>query len=87
MGYNATINPILLVVGLCIAATVLLAVIGFVLRGRGKLRTQRASLIWALLTIAPLFGAGFGMFAKHEVERAVGITKSGENAPEVRSAP
>ncbi|PAX07645.1 hypothetical protein [Sphingomonas lenta] len=87
MGTNATINPILLTTGLCILASILLAIIGFVLRSRGKLRAQGPALAWAILTILPLFGAGAAMFTKHEVEHAVGVTNSGDNAENVKSAP
>lgn len=87
MGSNATNNPILIIMLLCIGASILLAVIGFVLRRRGKLRAQGPALIWAILTVLPLFGAGAAMFGKHEVEQATGVTKSGENANNVRSAP
>lgn len=87
MGTNATINPILLTTGLCIAASILLAIIGFVLRRRGMLRAQRPALAWAILTILPLFGAGAAMFTNHGVQKATGVTNSGENADDVRSAP
>jgi cbb3-type cytochrome oxidase subunit 3 len=87
VGTNATNNPILITLGLCILASILIAVIGFALRSRGKLRTQRSAMIWAVLSILPLFGAGAAMFTKHEVEHAAGITISGDNADDVRSAP
>lgn len=87
MGTNSTNNPILITLLLCIGASILLAIIGFMLRRRGKLRAQGPALAWAVLTVLPLFGAGFAMFTKHEVEHAVGVTNSGENAENVRSAP
>ena len=87
MGTNASINPILITTGLCIAASILLAIIGFVLRSRGKLRAQGPAVGWAVLTVLPLFGAGAAMFTKHEVEHAIGVTNSGDNAENVRSAP
>lgn len=87
MGTNATINPILLTTGLCILASIVLAIIGFALRSRGKLRAQGPALAWAILTILPLFGAGAAMFTKHEVEHAVGVTNDGDNAENVKSAP
>lgn len=87
MGTNASINPILITTGLCIAASILLAIIGFVLRSRGKLRAQGPALAWAILTVLPLFGAGAAMFTKHEVEHAVGVTNDNDNADNVKSAP
>lgn len=87
MGTNATTNPILLTLGLCIAASILMAIIGFALRSRGKLARRGPAMIWAVLTILPLFGAGAAMFTKHGVDRASGVTNSGENADDVRSAP
>lgn len=87
MGTNATNNPILIILLLCIGASILLAVIGFVLRRRGKLRAQGPALAWAVLTVLPLFGAGAAMFGKHGIEQATGVTNSGENADDVRSAP
>lgn len=87
MGTNATVNPILINLFLCIGATLLLAVIGWVLHKRGKLSARGPAMIWAIVTILPLFGAGVIMFGKHEVEQATGATKSGVNADDVSSAP
>ena len=87
MGSNGSGNPILGVLLACIIASIVLAIIGFVLRGRGSLATSRAALIWAIITILPLFGAGFFMFSKHSVEQATGETKSGVNEPGVKGAP
>ena len=55
MGTNATINPILLTTGLCILASIVLAIIGFALRSRGKLRefsTQLAERLKAATSAA-----------------------------------
>lgn len=87
MGTNATTNPILITLLLCIGASVLLAGIGLALHRRGKLRAQGPALAWAILTILPLFGAGFAMFGSHAAEEATGVTNSGENAEPSRSAP
>ncbi len=87
MGTNATVNPILINLFLCIGATLLLAVIGWVLHKRGKLSARGPAMIWAVVTVLPLFGAGAIMFGKHEVEQATGVTKSGVNADDVSSAP
>jgi hypothetical protein len=38
-------------------------------------------MIWAILTILPLFGAGFATMTTHVVEQATGETQSGVNAP------
>ena len=87
MGTNATINPILVNMLLCVGATLLLAIIGWVLHKRGKLSAKRPAMIWAIITVLPLFGAGAIMFGKHEIEHATGVTNSGENADDVSSAP
>ena len=68
-------------------ASVALAALGFWLHRQGKLSARGPALAWAILTIAPLFGAGFVMMTKHQVEIAAGETPSGKNAPDVRSAP
>lgn len=87
MGTNGPGNPILQVLMLCVLASLILAALGFWLRSRGKLRARGPALGWAILTILPLFGAGFAMMTKHQVEIATGETPIGENAPNVRSAP
>ncbi|HEX8381787.1 MAG TPA: hypothetical protein VF592_00280 [Sphingomonas sp.] len=87
MGTNATTNPILINLFLCIGASILLAVVGLVLHRRGKLAARGPAMIWAIVTILPLFGAGALMFGKHGVEQATGVTKAGENADDVSSAP
>ena len=87
MGTNGPGNPILQVLLLCVAASLILAIVGFVLRRRGMLRARGPALGWAILTVLPLFGAGFAMFTKHQVELATGETPVGKNAPDVRSAP
>lgn len=87
MGSNGPGNPILQVLLVCVLASLVLAALGFWLRSRGKLSTKGPALGWAVLTILPLFGAGFIMATKHQVEIATGETPSGENAPDVRSAP
>ena len=78
---EGTGSPILGVLLALVAASVVLAALGMWLHRRGKLATRGAALVWALLTIAPLFGAGFAMMAKHNVEQATGETRSGVNAP------
>lgn len=87
MGTNGPGNPILQVLLVCVLASVVLAAIGFWLRSRGKLAAKGPALGWAILTILPLFGAGFIMATKHQVEIATGETPSGQNVPPARSAP
>jgi len=87
MGSNGPGNPILQVLLLCVAASLVLAAIGFLLRRRGMLRTRGPALGWAILTILPLFGAGFAMMTSHVVADATGETRSGQNAPDVQGAP
>lgn len=87
MGSNGPGNPILQVLLLCVVASVALAGLGLWLRRRGAIRTRGMAMGWAILTILPLFGAGFAMFSTHLVEQATGVTKSGQNADDVRSAP
>lgn len=87
MGTNGPGNPILGVLLACVVASIVLAIIGFVLHGRGRLRARGPALAWAILTILPLFGAGLAMYGKHGVEDATGVTKPGVNEPGVRGAP
>jgi uncharacterized membrane protein len=72
-----TDSPILGVTFACIAASLVLAAIGFWLHRKRRLTSRRAALLWAILSVAPLFGAGLAMFAKHQVEMATGETRSG----------
>ena len=62
-----------------VAATILLFVIGMVLRRRGSLRSRGASLAWAILTLLPLFGSGFYLWTKHQLEKSTGETREGVN--------
>jgi hypothetical protein len=87
MGSGGPGNPILQVLLLCVLASVALAAVGFFLRSRGMLRAKGPALGWAILTILPLFGAGFAMMTSHAVADATGETRAGQNAPDVRSAP
>ena len=87
MGENGPGNPILGVLIACVVASVVLAALGFFLRGRGMLASRNAALVWAILVIVPLFGAGFAMMTKHGVDQATGKTRSGVNEPNVQGAP
>jgi len=87
MGSGGPGNPILQVLLLCVLGSVALAAIGFFLRSRGMLRTRGPALGWAILTILPLFGAGFAMMTSHVVADATGETRPGQNAPNVQGAP
>jgi uncharacterized membrane protein len=87
MGTNGPGNPIILYLFIAVAASVALAAIGYAMRKRGKLRQPGPALVWAIVTILPLFGAGALMFTKHAAEQVTGETKSGDNRENVRSAP
>ncbi|MCD2325142.1 hypothetical protein LQ953_14060 [Sphingomonas sp. IC-56] len=76
---QGTANTGMGVVLALVAATVLLFVIGMVLRKRGMLRSRGASLGWAILTLLPLFGSGFVLWTKHQVEKTTGETREGVN--------
>ena len=80
MGEN-TSTPIFTVLLMCVAASVALAAIGIWLNRSRRLTSSRAGLVWAILSILPLFGAGFAMMTTHVVEQATGVTKSGVNSP------
>lgn len=87
MGTNGPGNPILQILLVCVFASLALAALGFWLRRSGKLRERGPALFWALLTIAPLFGAGLIMYIRHTAEIVTGETQSGVNEPPVRGAP
>ena len=76
---EGTNSPVLGVLLACVAGSVILVVIGAWLHRQRKLTSRRAALAWAILSIAPLFGAGLIMFTKHQVEMATGETRSGVN--------
>lgn len=78
MGTNEAGNPILGVLIACAAATVLLAALTVWL-GRHRKLSRRGSLAMAVVAMLPLFGAGFLMATKHQVEIATGETPSGKN--------
>jgi len=78
---ESTSSPILGILLACVAGSVLLAALGMWLKKTGKLTSRGAALAWAILTIVPLFGAGFAMMTKHSVEIATGETQSGVNEP------
>jgi len=80
---EGTNSPILAVLIACVAASVALVVLGFWLRRSGRITSRRASLIWAILTIVPLFGAGAVMFGNHTVDMASGKDKSGVDSSPV----
>lgn len=81
MGENGPGNPILMQLVFWVAASLVLVIIGFVLRRRGMLRTRVPALLWAILCILPLFGAGFVMFVGHTIDEATGKTQPNKNAP------
>jgi hypothetical protein len=75
-------NPVFGIMYGLVGLTLVLLIIGAVLHRRGLLTSRPAALGWAVLTILPLFGAGFAMMTKHQVEQAQGVTQSGKNYPE-----
>jgi hypothetical protein len=87
LGTGGPENPILIWLLVAVAASVVLAVVGLRLRKNGMLRTPVPALGWAVLTILPLFGAGFAMRAEHVEDEVTGETQAGKNADNVRSAP
>ncbi len=78
---EGTSSPILGILLACVAGSIFLAALGIWLKRTGKLTSSKAALAWAILTIVPLFGAGFAMMTKHSVEIANGETQSGVNEP------
>lgn len=80
---NGIFVPLLVAVGL----SVLLAVVGFVLHGRGYFVKRGPAMIWAILTLLPLFGAGAAMALKHTADEVTGKTQSGKSAYDSRGAP
>lgn len=76
---QGTANTGMAVIYALVALTVILFALGMILRKRGMLRSRGAALVWAILTILPLFGSGFFLWTKHQVEQATGETKSGVN--------
>jgi apolipoprotein N-acyltransferase len=74
MGTEAYGQPFAILFGL-VALSLLLVIVGFVLRRRGGLASRGAALGWAILCVLPLFGAGAFMWTKHTVEMATGETQ------------
>lgn len=73
---NGTGNDILVPLLLCVGSSIVLAALGMWLHRQRKLTSRGAALVWAVVTILPLFGAGFLMMSKHVVEQATGETQS-----------
>lgn len=63
MGTNGPGNPILWIVLALVAASVVLFVIGLLLRRSGTIASRGAALAWGILTILPLFGGGVLLFS------------------------
>ncbi|GGB28603.1 hypothetical protein GCM10011380_17790 [Sphingomonas metalli] len=78
---EGTDSPILAVLLICVAGSVVLAAIGIWLHRTRRLTSRRAALVWAILTLVPLFGAGFAMMTRHTVDMATGETRAGVNEP------
>ena len=71
----STGTPILWIL-LLVAACLVLLVIGLALHRRGSLRSRGAAIGWAILTIAPLFGAGLLLYGHHQIEMMQGTQNS-----------
>jgi len=78
---QGTANTGLGIVLALVAASLILFAIGMVLRRRGAFRSRGAALAWAVLTVLPLFGSGFYLWTKHQVEKTTGETQEGVNEP------
>lgn len=87
MGTADPANGILAPLLIAVALSVLLAGLGMFMRRRGQLRARGPALLWALLTITPLFGAGAAMFLRHMTDEATGVTKPGVSDYRARGAP
>ena len=85
MGPDAQGRPFAILLAL-VAASLVLVILGFVLRGRGQLRSRGLALGWAVLCIVPLFGAGALMFVHHAVDEATGKTRPGINSDPAHEA-
>ena len=87
MGGDGPTNGILFYLLVAVGLSVVLAIIGFVLHGRGHFVRRGPALAWAILTILPLFGAGAAMFLKHAADEVTGKTQSGKSEYDSRGAP
>lgn len=74
-----TANTGMAVVLALVVASIVLFAIGMILRRRGVLRSRGAALGWAILTLLPLFGSGFFLLTKHQVDKTTGVTQEGVN--------
>jgi hypothetical protein len=54
----SSISPIAIVILLTAASAILLA-IGLVLHRKGMLRSRAAAVVWAILTVLPVFAGGW----------------------------
>ena len=80
MGPGTSSPPLTILFGL-VALSVILFAVGLILRRRGGLASRGALLAWAILAIAPLFGAGAVMFTKHSAGLVSGEVEPGQNYP------
>ena len=65
-----------------VALSVVLAAVGIWLGRTHRLRSRPIALLWAIASVAPLFGAGAYMYLHHRAMDAGGVTRPGvTNAP------
>jgi asparagine N-glycosylation enzyme membrane subunit Stt3 len=72
---EGTTGSIYGVVLLLVVASLAIFSLGLYLRKTDKLKSRKGGLLFALLSVAPLFGGGFVMFAHHMEMFAEGVTK------------
>ena len=70
-------NVVIGVVLWLIALSGVMAAVGIWLGRSHRLRSRRIALIWAIASIAPLFGAGAYMYLRHSAMEAEGVTRPG----------
>ncbi len=70
-------NVIVGVVLWLVALSVVLAAVGIWLGRTHRLRSRGIALIWAIVSVAPLFGAGLYMYLHHGAMEAEGVTRPG----------
>lgn len=70
-------NVVIGIVLWLVALSVVLAAVGIWLGRTHRLRSRPIALVWAIASIAPLFGAGLYMYLHHGVMEVEGETQSG----------
>lgn len=72
-------NVVVGVVLWLVAVSVVMSAIGIWLGRSHRLRSRGIALLWAIASIAPLFGAGAYMYLRHGAMAAQGVTQPGVN--------